>query len=63
MFSRIQKRILLTCAIILFYSALWMALEMWIYGAIINRTVDNIIMLLFIPIIWIATGRIPKAKE
>lgn len=45
-------RIVLTLVITLIYSGIWMLLEKVIDGEVVNRTVDNIIMLLFIPIIF-----------
>ncbi len=54
------KRIILTLIITYFYCCLWIWLEKAIEGTSTNRTVDNIIMLLFIPIIYIATGTIIK---
>lgn len=48
-------RILKTCVITLIYCVLWFVLEKIIYGQITPRIVDDIMMLLFIPIIWKAT--------
>lgn len=53
--ERIFKRIIATCIITLCYCAVWMLLELIIDGQVLNRKIDNIIMLLFIPIIFIAT--------
>ena len=52
------ERIVLTLFIIWLYGWVWMYLENMIYGAIENRLVDNIMMLLFIPFIFIATDRL-----
>ena len=54
------KRILLTLIIAWLYCGVWMWLEKTIDGQVVNRTVDNIIILLFIPIIYIAAGTIIK---
>ena len=53
-------RIVLTLVIALIYSDIWMLLEKVIDGEIVNRTVDNIVMLLFIPIIFLATKSFKK---
>lgn len=45
-------RILKTCAITLVYCLIWFGLELALYGKIQGRTVDDIMMLLFIPVIW-----------
>ena len=52
------ERIVLTLFIILLYGWVWMYLENMIYGAIENRLVDNIMMILFIPFIFIATDKL-----
>ena len=52
------ERIVLTLFIILLYGLVWMYLENMIYGAIENRLVDNIMMILFIPFIFIATDKL-----
>ena len=51
----ICRRVLVTLGITLLYCRVWMELERFIGGQVANRAVDNIIMLLFIPIIYIAT--------
>lgn len=51
------KRLYLTIFITLIYCEIWMLLEKFIEGNVTNSIVDNIIMLLFIPVIYIATGR------
>lgn len=63
MFTKLQKRILLTCLVVYLYCMLWMVLELLFYGAIINRTVDNIVMLSFIPFIWIASDKLCERKK
>ena len=52
------ERIVLTLFIILLYGWVWIYLENMIYGAIENRLVDNIMMILFIPFIFIATDKL-----
>lgn len=58
-----MKRIFLTLVITYGYCLIWMALEKILYGEVINRSVDNIIMLLFIPIIYITTEHFIKDKD
>jgi len=38
-------------------SLVWQGLELLIYGEITPRTVDDIMMLCFLPFIWIAAGK------
>lgn len=57
---RILKRIVLTLFITLLYCWAWMYLDNMIYGVIENRLVDNIMMVLFIPFIFIATDVLIK---
>ena len=52
------SRFCLTNSIILIYCLIWQILEFIIDGRIVNRKVDNIIMLLFTPITWIATDKL-----
>ena len=52
------QRIILTLMITYLYCNLWILLERIIDGKVIHRTVDDIIMLLFVPIIYIATKSI-----
>lgn len=40
------------CTITLAYCLIWMILEKLIYGQITRRTVDDIMILLFVPIIY-----------
>ena len=49
-----EKRILLTCFITKVYCIIWRVLENVMYGQVQHRWEDDIIMLLFIPIIWFA---------
>lgn len=56
--KRNLERIVLTLFIILLYGWVWMYLENMIYGAIENRPVDNIMMILFTPFIFIATDKL-----
>lgn len=53
--EKILKRIIITGFITLGYSIVWMLLELLIEGQIRDSIVDNIIMGLFIPVIYIAT--------
>jgi len=53
--ERLIMRIGLTLIITFLYCSIWCYIEKRITGCIINSTVDNIMMLLFIPIIFIAT--------
>lgn len=51
------KRILLTCVVTLLYCFIWTILEIVIYGQIEPRIVDDIMMLLFVPVIWKAVKK------
>lgn len=53
--EKILNRIIITGFITLGYIIVWMLLELLIDGQIRDSTVDNIIMGLFIPVIYIAT--------
>lgn len=53
--EKILKRIIITGFITLGYSIVWMLLELLINGQIRDSIVDDIIMGLFIPVIYIAT--------
>lgn len=53
--EKILKRFIITGFITLGYSIVWMLLELLIDGQIRDSIVDNIIMGLFIPVIYIAT--------
>lgn len=46
------RRLFLTFLITLLYCTVWEMLEKMLYGQVQHRTVDDIVMLLFIPIIW-----------
>ena len=48
-------RLILTLIITWAYCGIWIWLEKTIEGQVRNSVVDNIIMLLFIPIIYMAT--------
>lgn len=50
-----MKRIIETFLIACIYCVVWEALEIILYGKKQYRTVDDIMMLLFIPVIYIAT--------
>lgn len=52
------ERIVLTLFIIWLYGWVWMYLENMIYGVITNSLVDNIMMILFTPFIFIATDKL-----
>lgn len=54
-------RILKTLAITIIYCLIWVILELIIYGEQTARIVDDIIMMLFIPMIWKASK--DKRKE
>ena len=45
-------RLLKTCVSTLLYACVWMILEKLIYGTVMNRLVDNIMLLLFVPMIY-----------
>ena len=51
-------KLMLTSLIVFCYSITWIALEAIIYHSIAFRLVDDIMMLLFIPIIWLASDKI-----
>lgn len=53
--KKIIKRIFTTCVLIFFCCVVWMLLELIIDGQIVNKIIDNIIILLFVPIIFTAT--------
>lgn len=55
-------RFCLTNSIVLMYCLIWQILEFIIDRRITDRKVDNIIMLLFTPIIWIATDKLIKEE-
>ena len=58
--ERILKRIIITCLIAICYCIVWMTLELIINGKISDNIIDNIMMLLFMPIIFISTKNIAK---
>lgn len=58
--KRTLERIVLTLFITLIYGWAWMYLENMFYGAITNRMVDNVMMVLFMPFIYIATDVLIK---
>ena len=49
------KRIILTLLIALIYCLIWQVLELILYGEVQYKKIDDIIMLLFIPVIYLAT--------
>lgn len=50
-------RIIMTLLIALLYSVIWQKLEIAIYKKIEPRIVDDIMMILFLPIIYMALGK------
>jgi len=60
--EKILKRFIITGFITLGYSIVWMLLELLIKGQIRDNIVDNIIMGLFIPVIYIATKNCEDKK-
>lgn len=60
--EKILKRFIITGFITLGYSIVWMLLELLIDGQIRDSIVDNIIMGLFIPVIYIATKNCEDKK-
>lgn len=60
--EKILKRFIITGFITLGYSIVWMLLELLIQGQIRDNIVDNIIMGLFIPVIYIATKNCEDKK-
>lgn len=58
--KRLLKRTYLALLIALIYANVWILLEKIIDGCAVTRTVDNIIMFLFAPIIFIATDKLVK---
>ena len=53
-------RLILTVVLTWLYCMVWIWLEKTIEGQVTNSTVDNIVMVLFIPIIYMATDAIVK---
>lgn len=60
--EKILKRFIITGFITLGYSIVWMLLELLIKGQIRDNIVDNIIMGLFIPVIYISTKNCEDKK-
>lgn len=58
--TKVALRLLLTLLITWIYCCIWIWLEKMIDGYTANRIVDNIIMMLFVPIIYIATDSMIK---
>lgn len=54
------KRVFFTLSISLLYCVIWEILEKIFYGEIQHRVVDDVIMLLFIPVIYVATEHFIK---
>jgi len=48
-------RLLLTLLITYAYCIIWVLLEYFFFGGVENRGIDNIMMTLFIPVIYLAT--------
>ena len=53
-----EFRLLCTLGITSIYGSLWMLIEKLILGQVQDNPVDNIIMLLFVPVIWLASNPI-----
>lgn len=51
-------RMIYTPVVTLLYCLLWIALEWTIFGEIKDNIVDNLMMLLFVPVIWMALGAV-----
>ena len=58
-----RNRIIKTLLITWLYCIIWILLEFVIYGNVENSIVDNIIMLLFIPVIYKATNNMTLNKK
>ena len=56
--KKLQLRMLYTLLISCIFCITWIGLEKLITGQIQDRVVDNVIMVLFIPVIWLATSPI-----
>lgn len=56
--EKLQLRLLCTLLISYILCILWIGLEKLITGQIQDSIVDNVIMILFIPVIWLATSPI-----
>ena len=50
--EKVIEKCIKTFCITVAYCLIWMSLEFLLYGAIENRTVDNIMMILFVPVIY-----------
>ncbi len=50
-------RIMKTFLVLSVYCWFWQILELEIEGPVTNRLVDNLIMIMFIPVIYIAVGK------
>lgn len=51
-----MSQIIKTLFVVLLYCIVWSLLEVILYGQAENRDVDNIMMVLFIPMIYKAVG-------
>ena len=51
------KNIILTCLVTMIYCTIWTILELIIYKTIQNRLIDNIMIITFVPMIYIAISR------
>lgn len=58
--NKTMIRFMVTLIITCFYCMVWIGLELMIDGVVTDRIVDNIIMLLFMPVIYIATTKFIK---
>ena len=57
------KQIIMTGLWAFVYCFIWIILEAIIYGYITSRMIDNIMMLLFIPMIYKAMGSTGRNKD
>lgn len=57
-----MKRIIQTAIWTMIYAFVWIVLEVIIYGNVTDRLIDNIMMLLFIPMIYKAMGEPERRK-
>lgn len=54
--KKIRLRLLCALFMTCFYCLLWIVLEKLITGQIKDSLVDNVVMILFVPVIWLATS-------
>lgn len=56
--KEVIARSLLTIGVLYVYGYIWMAFELVIDGSVTNRPVDNLMMIAFLPVIWLSTKEI-----